>query len=327
MRISLATLASRSGRRSAVALALVLLLSGCTAVAGTPTQPAEGLLVLTGGDPASLVVLAGKKGADQPIAIGLPLAAPDTASISAGASGVLVGSTAGGDLATSDPVDPQGSAVDIAGLEWRAVEAKGDAGESIPNPARLATWDPTGRRFAALAGDLSGGGDITLLLVVPGDAKMSTIALKRGLLVVPPAWLDADRLVLVAGTAAAPATIVVDTSNGKVTKGPPGDQRLATSADGSVIATSAGPGSPIVLRSSKGWLADDGTSVGSVEVPHGFTEAISIALDAKGERLAIVWLGSDGNARYDVHDGRDGWRRVLNQPLDGTSAAVVAWLR
>jgi hypothetical protein len=94
-----------------------------------------------------------------------------------------------------------------------------------------------------------------------------------------------------------------------------------------VIATSAGPGSPIVLRSSKGWLADDGTSVGSVEVPHGFTEAISIALDAKGERLAIVWLGADGNARYDVHDGRDGWRRVLNQPLDGTSAAMVAWLR
>ena len=327
MRFSLATLASRTGRRSAAILALLLLLSGCTADAGAPTQPAEGLLVLTGGDSSSLVVLAGKKGADRPIAIGLPLAARDTASISAGAGGVLVASTAGGDLATSDAVDPQGSAVDIAGLEWRPVEAKGEAGESIPTPARLAAWDPTGRRFAALAGDLGGGGDVTLVLVVPGDARLSTIALKRGLLAVPPAWLDANRLALVAGTAAGPAAIVVDTSTGKVTKGPAGDQRLATSADGSVIATSAGPGSPIVLRSSKGWLADDGTSVGSVEVPNGFTEAISIALDAKGERLAIVWLGADGTARYDVHDGRDGWRRVLNQPLGGTSAASVAWLR
>ena len=327
MRISLAPLASRSGRRTAAALALLLLFSGCTADAGAPTQPAEGLLVLTGGDPASLVVLAGKKGDDQPIAIGLPLAARDTASVSAGAGGVLVGSTAGGDLATSDPVDPQGSAVDIAGLEWRPVEAKGDAGESIPTPARLATWDPTGRRFAALAGDLSGGGDITLILVIPGDAKLSTIALKRAVLAVPPAWIDANRLALVAGSAAGPAAIVVDTSSGKVTKGPAGDQRLASSADGSVIATSAGAGSPIVLRSSKGWLADDGTSVGSVDVPDGSTEAISVALDAKGERLAIVWLGADGTSRYDVHDGRDGWRRVLSQPLDGASVASVAWLR
>ena len=327
MRFSLATLASRTGRRLAAILALLLLLSGCTADAGAPTQPAEGLLILTGGDSASLVVLAAKKGADRPIAIGLPLAARDTASISAGAGGVLVGSTAGGDLATSDAVDPQGSAVDIAGLEWRPVEAKGEAGESIPTSARLATWDPTGRRFAALAGDLGGRGDVTLVLVVPGDAKMSTIALKRGLLAVPPAWLDANRLALVAGTAAAPAAIVVDTSTGKVTKAPAGDQQLATSADGSVIATSAGPGSPIVLRSSKGWLADDGTSVGSVEVPNGFTEATSIALDAKGERLAIIWIGADGTRRYDVHDGRDGWRRVLSQPLTGTSAATVAWLR
>ncbi|MEA2576430.1 MAG: hypothetical protein QOD78_18 [Chloroflexota bacterium] len=327
MRISLAPLASRSGRRPAAALALLLLLSGCTADAGAPTQPAEGLLVLTGGDPASLVVLAGKKGNDQPISIGLPLAAGDTASISAGAGGVIVGSTAGGDLATSDPIDPQGSAVDIAGLAWRRVEAKAEGGGPIPAPAHLATWDPTGRRFAALAGDLSGGGDITLLLVVPGDGKLSTIALKRGLLAVPPAWIDANRLALVAATAAGPAAIVVDTSNGKVTKGPAGDQLLATSADGSVIATSAGAGSPIVLRSSKGWLADDGTSVGSVDVPDGFTEAISVALDGKGERLAIVWLGADGTPRYDVHDGRDGWRRVLSQPLNGTSVASVAWLR
>ena len=83
----------------------------------------------------------------------------------------------------------------------------------------------------------------------------------------------------------------------------------------------------MVLRSSKGWLADDGTSIGSVELPDGFTEAISLALDATGDRLAIVWRAEDGTARADVHDGTDGWRRVWREPLAGTASAAVAWLR
>jgi hypothetical protein len=327
MRISLATFASRRGRRPAATLALLLLLLGCTADAGAPAQPAEGLLILTNTDAASLVLLAGKRDADKPVAIGLPLAARNTAWVSAGGGGVLVASTADGDLATSDAVDPQGSAVDIAGLQWRPVEAMGPAGEPIPKPARFATWDPGGGRFAALGGDLLGGGDITLLLVDPGDGKMTTVPLKRPLFAAPPAWIDAGRIALATGTAAEPGTIVVDTSNGKVSKGPAGERSLATSANGSVIATSAGAGSPIVLRSSKGWLADDGTSIGSVEVPDGFTDAISVALDATGKRLAIVWLGADGTPRYDVHDGTDGWRRVFSQAMSGTSAAAVAWLR
>jgi hypothetical protein len=89
-----------------------------------------------------------------------------------------------------------------------------------------------------------------------------------------------------------------------------------------VIATSAGPGAPVVLRSTKGWLADDGTSIGSVEVPKGFREATAVALDATGQRLAIVWLHDDGTTQCDVHDGEDGWRRVLSH-----EATAAAWLR
>ena len=62
MGISLATLASRPGRRAAATLAVLLLLSACRADAGAAEQPAEGLLVLTGGDAAELAVLAEEAG-------------------------------------------------------------------------------------------------------------------------------------------------------------------------------------------------------------------------------------------------------------------------
>ena len=323
----LATLASRPGRRAAATLALLLLLSGCEAEAGSAAQPVEGLLVLRTGDGADLAVLAAKRDSEDGVAIHLPLPAVDIAWISAGKDGTLVGSTAGGDLATSDPVDPRGSAADIAGLEWTPVEATDEAGGSLPTPARYATWDPGGGRFAAIGGDLPGGGDVSLVLVEPGAGKLSSIALKRSLLDGPPAWLDANRVALVTGSPAEPASILVDVTNGRVTNGPAGERHLAASADGRVIATSGGAGAPVVLRSSKGWVADDGTSIGAVEVPDGFTEAVSLALDATGDRLAIVWRAGDGTARSDVHDGTDGWRRVWSQPVAGTASAAVAWLR
>ena len=322
----LATLASRPGRRAAVALTLLLLLSGCEAAAGTADRPVEGLLILTRADATSLAVLAAKDDSDEAVAIGLPLPAEGATWISAGDGGVIVGSTAEGTLLMSDPVDPRGAAVDIAGLEWTPVEAADEAGRPLP-AAGLATWAPGGGRFAALAGDLVGGADMTLLVVETRGGKATVIPLKRPLLASPPVWLDVNRLALLTGSAADPATIVVDAASGKIANGPAGERRLATSADGKVIATSGGAGSPVVLRSSKGWLADDGTSIGSVEVPEGFSQAISLALDTIGDRLAIVWRREDGTSRSDVHDGTDGWRRVWSQPVAGTAAAAVAWLR
>ena len=128
---SLATLASRPGRRTAATLAVLLLLSACQADAGAAEQPAEGLLVLTGGDAAELAVLAAKQDSDEPVAIGLPLPDDDATWISAGKDGTLVGSTADGGLVTSDPVDPGGAAADLAGLEWRPVEAADESGASL----------------------------------------------------------------------------------------------------------------------------------------------------------------------------------------------------
>lgn len=319
MGIPLATPASRPGRRAAATLAVLLLITGCEAAAGGPEQRSEGLVTLSTGDGARLEVIA--TAPDGAVAIGLPLPEDGATWISAGPDGVLVGSTSDGRLVTSDPVDPRGSAVDLAGLDWGPLKATTESGASLAEPASFPTWDPAGKRVAALGGDLADGAAVTLLILDPGEGKVTTVAPKQAV-TGPPAWLDSTRVALPTGTVTEPTSILVDTASGKVAKGPPGERRLATSADGAVIATSAGPGAPVVLRSTKGWLADDGTSIGSVEVPEGFLEATALALDATGRRLAIVWLHEDGTKQCDVHDGDDGWRRVLSH-----GGNVAAWLR
>lgn len=319
MLIPLATPASRPGRRAAATLAVLLLLSACQADAGAAEQPADGLLVLSGDEPRSLGVLASKPESDGAVAIGLPLPEEGANSISAGRGGILVATTAEGRLVTSDPVDPRGSAVDVASLEWRRVQAKDESGESLPPRIWSATWDPSGRRFAAFSGDR---GTYKLLLVDPTEGKLTIIPLNMALQADAPAWLEDDRIALLQGHHQAPSSSVLHTTDGKIAKGPGGELHLASSADGAVVATSAGPGKPVVLRSSKGWLADDGTSIGSVDVPEGFREASGLALDATGRRLAIVWLRDDGTTECHVHDGADGWRRVMT-----TRGGAVAWLR
>jgi hypothetical protein len=317
---SLATLASRPGRRAAATLAVLLLLSACQADAGAPEEPVEGLLVLTTGDAAGLEVLA--TAPDGAVAIGLPLPADGASWVSAGRGGILVASTTDGQLATSDPVDPRGSAVDVASLEWRPVETKDASGGAVQQSAWFPTWDPGGRRFAALGGDLLGGGEMTLLVIDPTEGALAMLPLRQPLPAAAPIWLDASRVALVSRASEEPGALVIDTGNGKIAKGPSGARRLAASADGSVVATSEGSGDPIVLRSAKGWLADDGTTIGSVEMPEGFSEAAALALDATGRRLAIVWQRDDGTTECHVHDGNDGWRRVLKH-----SGNVIAWLR
>ncbi len=320
MGIPLATPASRPGRRAAATLAVLLLITGCEAAAGGPEQRSEGLLTLSTTAGARFEVTA--TGPDGAVAIGLPLPDDGATWISAGPDGVLVASTSDGQLVTSDPVDPRGSAVDVAGLDWQPVKATTESGESLPTPASFPTWDPEGKRVAALfGGGDADSGAVRLLIVDPGAGKVTTVPLDQ-VATGPPAWLDSTRVVLPTGTAEEPRATLVDIASGKITKGPPGERRIATSADGAVIATSAGPGAPVVLRSTKGWLTDDGTSIGSVEVPEGFVEATALALDATGRRLAIVWLHEDGTTQCDVHDGDDGWRRVLSH-----GGNVAAWLR
>jgi hypothetical protein len=326
-----ATLTRRPARparpgRAVAAVLIALAMAACQPAAGGGEGITDGLLILAKGESPTLEVLVARGDAESTVQVEIPLPGTNASWISAGGAGSLAATTADGRLFVSDPVDPGGPAAALAGLGWRRADATGGTA-AFEGPGWFATWDPSGRAFAALAGDLLDGGDMRLVVIDTASPKPVEIALGRPLLPGPPAWLDADRVAVVGGTTAAPETVVVEIATGEATRGPDGERRIATSGDGKIVATSAGAGAPVVIRSTRAWLAEDGTSVGTIEVPDGSTEAIAMALDVAGERLAIVWVGSGGTPRYDVHDGTDGWRRVMTAELPGAAAAALAWLR
>ena len=313
-------------RRALFAFVLVVAFVACQADAAGDGGTTDGLLILAKGESPVLEVLVGGQDAEGPVPVVVPLPAANTNWIAAGGGGILAATTTNGRLFVSDPVDPGGSAAALAGLDWQRADAT-DGSTAFEGPAWYVTWDPGGRTYALLAGDLLGSGDMRLVVVDTARPAPVEIALQRPLLAAPPVWLDADRIALVTGASAAPETLVVEVASGEVSEGPAGARRIAVSGDGKVVATSGGPDAPIVIRSTRAWLAEDGTSTGTIAPPDGVTEAIAIALDADGQRLAVVWLSADGAPRYDIHDGTDGWRRVFDATVPGATSAAVAWLR
>ncbi len=311
-----------SGRRRApgavLALACLLLVAACADPEPSPGAAADGLLVLVAN--AEGTALIGWEGsASEPISLTLP--EDDATWISSGRADVLAVTLAAGGTATSDPVR--------AGrrLKWRTVKAAGPDGKPVDGQQFFATWDPEGGRFATLAGDLVEAGDIRVALVDPTLKTALEIVLDRGVLPAPPVWIDGERLVVVTGDTAAPLATIVDTATGEFSDGPSGDRLLATSADGRVIATVAGRRAPIVIHDTAGWLAGDGSSIASIEPPDVSTTVIAMALDATGDRLAVVWAAADGTVSIAVHVGRSGWRRALEPSIGAARGAVVAWRR
>ena len=299
-------------------------------VACEPDDPAQstrtiGLLVLTAGagSGANLTAMTGT--ADGTVA--RPLTTPGAATtwMAAGRAGVLVATLADGSLHISSPAS--GGAGDEP-LAWRELEPVDADGDPPPSPAWFPAWDPEGGRFAALTGDLAGGERMSLTLIDPTTATSFTTDLATHPLAAAPAWTGEDELAIVDGASDAPTSSVLDTTTGVRIVGPAGDRRIATSADARVVAMTAGAGSPVVVRATDAWLAEDGTSLGSVDAPAEGATAASIALDRTGERLAIAWLLPGGAVRVDVHDGADGWRRISSETHDdGALGAVVGWLR
>ena len=103
-----------------------------------------------------------------------------------------------GTTATSDPVhlgEP---------LAWRPVKANDPTGKTPVGPDFFATWDPEGGRFATLAGDLLGGRRGPPRAHRPERRTAFEIALDRAVVAAPPVWIDADRVAVVTGDAAAP---------------------------------------------------------------------------------------------------------------------------
>ena len=307
---------------TARALAAVVALAGLVAAACTSPESAsavpDGLLALTGsGDSTALTAW------DAERTKGTPVDLPDggTTWISAGRARVLVATMAKGTTATSRPIDLGNDTT------WRTIKAKDATGDSPPGPLAFATWQPGGGRYAALGGDLLSDDPIAVVLIDPSVSTAFDIPVGRDVVAAPPAWIDDDRLVVVTGDAGAPTSAIVDTANVSVTDGPKGARLIAASANGKRVATMAKQGAPVMVRDMDGWLAGDGTAIGSVAPPDGVSSAISFALDATGQRLAIAWAGDDGKVTLAVHAANSDWARVAQPKIPTASGAVVAWMR
>lgn len=306
-------------RLACIALAAVLVFAGCTVLTGpAPDADLGGLLVLAGkaGD-AKLRSWPAGAGADGDRTI---KTADGTTWVAAGLGDVLVGGLVDGSLRTSDPI------TEDATPTWRKVKATGAEGRAVEPPFYFPTWDPDGGRIAALAGDLDV--DARLALIDPSSAAAVEFDLSRPVVAAPPSWVGPDLVAIAVGDAADPGSILVDTTTGEVRDGPSGGRLFATSADGATIAVVGGEaGDQIVVRSTDGWLAGDGSSIGSIDAPPDVVAPTALALDADGSRLAIAWLLDGGAIRVVVHDRASGWRRVSSQGIEDAKGAVVAWMR
>ena len=114
------------------------------------------------------------------------------------------------------------------------MSAAGADGHQADGPFYFPSWDPEGGRFAALAGDLDD--EPRLTLIDPSARSAFEIDLGRPVVAAPPAWVGDDLVAVAVGDAAAPASILVDTTTGEIADGPAGGRLFATSADGRTIA-------------------------------------------------------------------------------------------
>ena len=143
----------------------------------------------------------------------------------------------------------------------------------------------------------------------------------------PPAWIDDDRLVMIATTNEGTGAVIVDSASPGTEPGPTGVQLVATSADAATAAVWRGEGTPVGIQSTTSWLAGEPAGV-EIDPPDGAALPMVLALDANGHRLAVVWGDDEGTPTgITVHAAAQEWARVATLDLGEANAATVAWLR
>jgi hypothetical protein len=310
-------------RRSRVGIAVASVLIAALALGACEEQRddsalTEGLLLLSGeiGD-----VTLTLRDAGDPRGRELALPEPAAAWVSAGRTNVLLATLIDGRTFVSNSLgedDPT----------WRLVEAVTVDDQPPEPPLYFGSWDPPGGAYVQLGADFAAGDGLRVVVTDPAleGATVAALAETRPL-PAPPAWIDDDRVAVVAATADSTETVIVDTPSGDTEPGPAGVRLVATSADAAVAAVWPGPGSPVGVLATEAWLAGQTASVRIDPPEAGWSPAV-LALDRPGERLAVVWTDGDGNpTRVTVHAGTREWRTIAIIPLDDVGAASVAWIR
>ena len=299
---------------AAISCVVAVTVLGACETGGPSASNLDGLLLLAGD--TSDTDLTAWRGEDA----GRPVDIPDgTTWVAAGRAGVLAIGLADGTIRISDPIrsdrDPT----------WTEAEAALESGDEAVGPFAFPAWDLDGGRLAALAGDFDGEPRLTLIDPTAGTASETELGEPIGH--APPAWIGPDLVAVITGTDEAPTSVLVDPTTSTLTAGPSGARLLATSADGTILAAAEAGTDRIVIRSTKAWLDGGAAIVAIVEAPPNAVAAISMALDAAGDRLAVAWVQRDDAIAIEIYDGSLEWVRVSRPATDDAAGAVLAWFR
>jgi hypothetical protein len=307
-------------RRRAI-LAAILCLAVVAVGAGCEEPPedaamTDGLLVLSG-DVGSVTLRVREGGRGRRI----ELPDPATSWVAAGRTNVLLATLVDGRTYVSNPLGDEDP-------EWRLVEPVTLTDQPPEPPLFFGTWDPPGAAYAQLGSDFAEGGGMRAVVVDPGLEQAVEVAVTDSQAApAPAAWIDDDRLVIVSTAGDDGEAVIVDSATQEVQQGPAGVRLVGTSADASMAAVWRSGGEPIDIQSTESWLAEQPASI-RIDVPDDAAGPGVMALDAEGERLAVVWTDGEGNPiGIAVYAAASSWGRVASLELGEAAAATVAWLR
>jgi hypothetical protein len=306
---------SRRPAAAALLLAALLFVAGCD---DEPADPAAvgGLAILSGDVGRTRLTVHGPgRGGSREVDV----PDPATAWISGGPGGFVVATLADGRLAVAD--------VDETAPAWRFLEPTSD-GPPVGS-LLFGAASPTGARVAALT--LGAAGQFGAAIVEAGSGRSLVFPVDGEPILTGPAWIDEDRVaVVVVDADVGGAVSIADVTSGDVTGGPGNVRALAVSGDGTAVVWVSSVDGRLYGSNAVSWLAGQEIAAVPIEAPSADSVPGSVALDATGGRLAVVWENDEGRVVEIAILRRtsDGWSIAerLDAP-DGDPRAVVGWLR